>query len=141
MNETVKSIIEVTGKEFTEKEPAAGARRPLRDNPLDGFRNGACLDLRVRFAMELLTHSPIFRTFDGSPSDHAAFALETAEELFAQADARGLIEPFSPMDDYLREHISRQVAYQLGIAKEQQKQQDQSVQVAGAVRNAIHRPN
>src|ERR1700691_3902830 len=31
---------------------------PLRHNALDGFGNGACLDLRVRFAMELLK-SPI----------------------------------------------------------------------------------
>lgn len=156
MSEAVKSIIEVTGKEFAYSTPAAIPQRLLRDNPLDGFRNGACLDLRVRFAMELLTHSQMFPvqieqinqipTQGGTSPEKVAgavskFALDIATELFAEADARGLIEPFSPMDDHLRNHVKRQVAYQLEIAKEQQKQQDQSVQVAGAVRNAIHRPN
>lgn len=163
MNEQVKAIIDVSGKDFAGSIPAAGATvdvpaetgpgtpnkemRRLRDNALDGFRNGACLDLRVRFAMELLTHSPIFVNFLSENPQRvesklaSEIALDIASDLFRLAEDRGLIEPFAPMDDFLRGHIERQVAYQLAITKEQAKQQDQSIRVAGAVHSAINRPN
>ena len=152
MNEATKAVIDVSGKDFRESIPGDGGTvetgpgtpnkemRKLRDNPLDGFRNGACLDLRVRFAMELLSHGAIGG--DGTnPKAIALAALNIATELFAEADARGLIEDFGPMDDYLKGHVKRATEFQLEGQKEQKRQMDQSVHVANAVRDAIHRPN
>lgn len=151
MNDEAKAVIEVSGAEFAASRQGAPAAdepgfRRLRDNPLDGFRNGACLDLRVRFAMLILENNPAMTGIVVLPGENRAgvaarYALEVATELFAQADARGLIEPFAPMDDFLRDHVKRATAFQIENQKEQQRQQDQSVRVAGAVRDAIHRPN
>ena len=124
---------------------------PLPDNALDGFRNGAILDLRVRLAMELLVHSPIFHGFalrtapcgaygveiKGTARESAHYALDVATELFALAQARGLIHPLGEIDEHLISHIRRQVVYQIETQKEQQRQAEQSGRIAKAVHGAF----
>ena len=111
-------------------EPAGEPVR-YRDNAVDGFRNGALLDLRVRFAMEMLTHSPIFEGFDSSrmaaPPDaraHAEFALDIAIELFALAESRGLIDPLPPEGEIskeLRAQANRSARFQAVVSIDHQK--------------------
>lgn len=59
---------------------------------LDGFSNGVLLDLRCRFAMQLLTNSNNVG-WGGDPKMAAKLALEISDELFKQADARGWVTP------------------------------------------------
>jgi hypothetical protein len=92
-------------------------------NILEAFGNGCVLDLRVRFAMDLLRTSPIFEGVGSEfspehiavlPKACAAFALALATELLALAEQRGLVEPL-PDDDglnrQLRLHAARTARY------------------------------
>ena len=145
--EAVEKVIEVT-KQTLADEPQKRAMYP--DNALDGFRFGACLDMRVRLAMELLTHSQIFNGFDPdmtgvSPaaSEHAVFALDIASELFDLAEKRGLIEAFKDFenDEHLKGHVKRQVAYAFEQEKEKNKQFEEANRIATAVHNAFGNRN
>lgn len=76
---------------------------------LDGFSNGVLLDLRARFAMQLLTSSPIFAGIARDNESHggleglarhvsfppgvAKAALDISEALFKEAEARGWVTP------------------------------------------------
>lgn len=89
-----------------------------RDNSIEGFRNGACLDLRVRMAANLLEHSPLFHGMglpSGAERNLACAALDIATELFAESERRSLIEPFKPFeqDKHLQGHVERQVDFQM----------------------------
>ena len=141
MNEAAKKVIDVTKAHLTEGESDF---MKLPDNPIDSFRNGACLDLRVKMAIELLTHSPLFGGLEGElPKDNAAYALDVATELFNQAEARGLLYPLDSSDMWARleQHIKRQVSFQLQMAKETQRQQEQGIHVGRAVASAFGKPN
>lgn len=130
----------------TTDKPSEPLRMP--DNPLDGFRNGVCLDLRVRFAMELLAHSPMFQGMEGTakPKQVAEFALDLSTELFALADARGLIEPLDSPEGTQRmgDHIERQIPYQaklqVGIQQEGQRLQQEIGRIARSVAGAFGKP-
>ena len=122
--------------------------RHLPHNPLDGFNNGASLDLRVRFAMQLLT-SPMFERayVDGGEIDIAVdasmVALDVATALFAEADKRGLIEALVPIDQdqNLQEHIHRQAKFsaqmQFEGGKAMKDLQDGALHLASAVRSTL----
>ena len=59
-------------------------------NVLEGFGNGALLDLRVRMAMQLLTHSPMYAgSAATNPDDVAAHALEVARCTLERAEGFG----------------------------------------------------
>lgn len=64
---------------------------------LDGYSQGALLDFRMRFAMQLLSRTPMMgdELREGETPAHmsARFALDVAEALFAQAEARGMVTP------------------------------------------------
>lgn len=97
-----------------------------RDNALDGFRSGAVLDLRVRIAVELLTHSPMFGPGPTQPvpmlvpaghsvaKDRATMALDVATELLALAESRGLVEALDSPEGamHLEANVRRQVEYE-----------------------------
>jgi len=124
MIEAAKVVAEISKAEFKTLDEAAGPI-PLPDNALDGFRSGACLDLRVRFAMELLSHSPVMANLSAWPQERVAkYALDISTELFDLAQARGLITPFGDFenDEHLKAHVRRQVGYQLYSNSEAQKQ-------------------
>ncbi len=148
--------------EQVKQEPSIGAEGPpkfrkLKHNALDGFNNGATLDLRVRFAMELLK-SPIFhnhafissreRVPGGDPLEivttgSAIVALDIATELFDEADRRGLIESLDEYDndEHLKQHIRRQAHFQaelnMSVQREAKKIQDNELKLAKAVGGAF----
>ena len=144
MNNAVESGIDVTRKDVASDGTSDGLLR-LHDNPLDSFRNGACLDLRVRVAIDLLTHSQMFAGVEGGdkPGPIAAFALDVATELFALAETRGLIEPLDASEGRARlsDHIRRQVDYQLETQTEQKRAVDQAGRIARSVSGAFPRRN
>lgn len=82
---------------------------------LDGFAQGALLDFRMRFAMQLLTTSPIF---GGVLNTDAAAknALDIADAVFKQAEARGwvtAIDHDAPLPDTLAKQAARLGAFQV----------------------------
>src|SRR5258708_3477995 len=111
-------------------------KEPLKlfDNPLDSFRNGACMDLRVRIAMDMLIHNPFFTT-GGVPSEIAMHALDIASELVYLADARGLMRSLDDPKgmEELKAHVRRQVEFQIENGNEQRRQSEQGVKLARAV--------
>lgn len=118
------------------------APRKYPHNVLEGFGNGALLDLRVRLAMQMLTHSPMyassFRPYEGkeitavtvsddgrapavtmstapTPQTLAKHALDLAHEVLSQADARGWVEPIPDLpeiDGPLKDQAHRTAEYQ-----------------------------
>jgi len=128
-----------------------GKPRQLFDNTVDSFRNGACLDLRVKVAIDLLTHSPMYtagyaaHVASGEPTTKplATHALDVATELIALADARGLLDPLdSPEgEERLKAHVKRQVAFQLEMANEGRRAQEQSLAVGRNVAEAFKKAN
>ena len=128
----------------------------LFDSPIDGFRNGACLDLRVRIALDLLAHSPMFSgsgsvwpandpTVLAAEKAHAknlaAFALDVATGLIEVANARGLIRTLddSRNMEELQKNAERQVEFSRMGMKAQQRAQDQSLAVGRHVSGALSR--
>lgn len=111
---------------FPTENPDAPAELPrkYRDNSIEAFRHGAVLDLRVRFAMDLLTHSPLL-TQPMTATQSAERALDVASELLALAERRGLVENFKELehDQHLKGHIRRQVAFQGEMGKQQMRAQ------------------
>lgn len=118
-------------------------------NALEGYANGCLLDMRVRFAMELLTHSPIYgrgtiatvaaktsQAFPGLagyegvaeapalPHLLARHALDLATALLQLGAERGLVDAL-PADDgelspSLRAQARRTASYQALQQKEAQ---------------------
>jgi hypothetical protein len=140
----------------------------LPDNPIEGFRSGARLDLRTRFAMELLVRSPIYagaygwpatmestvgdedRTIHArprtgeAPSTPAAIArhaLDVATALFEASDERGLVKPLGEMDEHLEAHIRRQISFENAVAKERRRQADEAAKIPQAVHRAVREMN
>ncbi len=68
-----------------------GELKRYQDNALEGFRNGCLLDLRVRWAFELLRGGAL-SDVDDTPAGVASYALDVATELLALAESRGLVE-------------------------------------------------
>jgi hypothetical protein len=145
---------EVAGGEVPPTKPIA-----MPHNCLDGFNLGADLDLRVRFAMELLK-SPIFQgralvskgdqansdtihvvTNDPQYQGSATLALDIAEELFAVAQERGLIKEITgdSIDDHLKAHVRRQVDFNLYQQSEAQRQSEARVKLASAVASTLRK--
>jgi hypothetical protein len=131
------------------KTEAAGGEVPptkpiaMPHNCLDGFNLGADLDLRVRFAMELLK-SPIFggAISDGSNEKGVAIsALDIADHLFAVAQMRGLIKEISGdhVDEHIKAHVRRQVDFDLYRQSEGQRQSEACVKLASAVASTLRK--
>lgn len=111
--------------------------RKYRDNCIDGFRNGAVLDLRVRLGIEVLVHGGLFAALMGAlperaveadvaalPKVAAAMALEAATELLKLAEERGLVEDFpdgAEIGKGLRDHAKRQAHFQFEGQREAQR--------------------
>jgi hypothetical protein len=127
------------------------------DNPLDSFRNGVVMDMRLRLAVDLLTHSPIYHgaftahagnfkdgdEFSPNTIDIALHALSIAQGLFHGAEDVGLLQALDDPDGAVRleDHVKRQTAFQLFTSKEQQRQQEASLHVSRAVAGAFGRTN
>lgn len=136
----VERVIEVSREDVGGKTPVDEPIR-MMDNPLDGFRNGALLDLRVRFAMDMLMHSPMFSTTI-TAQDAAVHALSTAIALMDLAQKRGLVEPFPEgLDEHLVSHVRRQVAYQVEQQAEGRRAQEQGDRIARSVAQAFRKPS
>jgi hypothetical protein len=101
---------------------AAGAERghDMRypHNPLEGFGNGANLDLRVRIALNLLQHSTRYHVQANgamiSPADAAGDALDVAGALLEEAERRGWVAPLEEAGELspaLRAQAKRSAAF------------------------------
>jgi hypothetical protein len=142
------------GDETPPKAPIA-----MPHNILDGFNLGADLDLRVRFAMELLK-SPIFQgralvskgdqansdtihvvTNDPQYVGSATLALDIADELFAVAQERGLIKEIAgdSIDEHLKAHVRRQVEFDIYRQSEDQRQSEARLKLATAVASTLRK--
>lgn len=114
-------------------------------NPIDGFSNGALLDIRLRTAIQLLC-SPMFSglTSLGSKHElpmeqiaatHAEFALKVSEHLIELSEQRGYIAPFPDgLTPDMEAHAKRVVDWQLAQQRHAQKAQ-------GSVATLGPRPN
>lgn len=93
-----------------------GEIRKYPHNVLEGFGNGALLDLRVRFAMQMLTHSPMYSNgATTNPEDIASHALEVSRLLLDRAEEFGYIEPLPDLpeiDGALKDQAKRTAEYQ-----------------------------
>ena len=90
-------------------------QRKYPHNVLEGFGNGALLDLRVRFAMQMCTHSPMIAVNGAPPQELARAILDFADALMNEADARGWIDPIpadAEIDADLRDQAKRTAEYQ-----------------------------
>lgn len=145
-------------------DQAAGEESPkspmkLQHNDLDGFQFGGNFDMRVRFAMQLLT-SPMFQgrtlvssgktpskgvvqvvTADPQYEGSATLALDIASELFDVAEQRGLITEITgdELDERIKSHFRRVVAAQLYQQHEGQRQQEARVKLASAVASTLRK--
>ena len=148
----VEKIIEVTEQHFGVR---AGVEKPVKmpevkkpielpDSPFEGFRSGANLDLRVRMAMDMLIHSPMFapgKDAAGTPEETALFALDAATYLLDTAFERGLIKPFGTVKDdaHLMAHIDRQIEFQITSQKRSvTATEDANHRIKTAVRGAFN---
>lgn len=113
---------------------------PLFDNVIDSFRNGVVLDLRLKFAMDLLENSSLIREVPAvTPKEHAAYALEVATELFALGAERGLMKPLDDevLWEQLIDHVRRVVSFNKAQQDEARRAQDQSITVGRHVSGAL----
>jgi len=81
---------------------------------LQQFQNGVQLDLRVKLAIEFLK-SP-GAVWESPARAPAHFALELADELITQAQARGWLKPLpedNELNTPLRRHLERHVRAQV----------------------------
>ena len=151
MVENANEVIEVaeqhfgirTGVEKPVKMPEEKKPIELPDSPFEGFRCGANLDLRVRLAMDMLTHSPMFapgKDAAGTPEEAALFALDAATYLFDTAHERGLIKPFCKVaeDPHLIAHMDRQIEWQVKSTKAAQKAQEEASRIQTSVHKAFN---
>ena len=125
-------------------------RLKLLDNPLDSLRTGMTLDLRVKIAMDLLAHSPMFLregwshgtdASKGHAHAIAVFALDVADALVSIAQERGLFEPLDSPEgmERLKGHVRRQTEFQAEAAREAGRQQADSLSLARAVSGALRK--
>ena len=151
MVETGNEILEKSADHF---EVRHGVRQPVKmpedkkpiplpDSPFEGFRSGANLDLRIRLAMDMLTHSPMFapgKDAAGTPEETALFALDTATYLLDTAHERGLIKPFGKVadDPHLMAHIDRQIEFQITSQKRSVTATEDANRIKTAVRGAFN---
>lgn len=96
----------------------------LRDSPLEGFRNGADLDLRLRVALDAMSRGMFPAAVLNSlsqvnskvtPENVAAFVLDTVSAVIERAREQGMVHAFSSGDEidaWLKAHVKRQFAYQ-----------------------------
>lgn len=107
--------------EKTEKNPRKEMLYP--HNVLEAFGNGCLLDLRVRMAVNLLQHSPIFEgvavaaagaeirgvkdAWSRMPVDVAGAALAIADEILRLGEEAGMVKPL-PDDDEISVAVKRQ---------------------------------
>lgn len=95
-------------------------------NELEAFGTGAMLDLRVRFAFELLKHSYMYSRIEPiEPKDAAVHALDTATALLELAEQRGLVTAYDDENtepsDRIRAQAKRTSAFQVLQQLEGQK--------------------
>lgn len=77
-------------------------------NVLEGFSNGCILDLRMRFAMELLKGWDLYSSAPAFSCDSISEeALSISESLFKKAEARGWVAPI-PDDGELNRFVRMQ---------------------------------
>ena len=101
-------------------------------DPLAAFNEGCVMDLRFRTAMQFchgLMTSGVAMEY--TPEQVSAYALNLADDLFAQGKSRGLIAPLpegSELNAATKRHLERNVHMQL--YQQQYAQREQS----GAVR-------
>ena len=151
MVENAEKVVEVAGEHFgvrtgvekPVKMPEVNKPIELPDSPFEGFRCGANLDLRVRLAMDMLTHSPMFapgKDSAGTPEEAALFALDAATYLFDTAHERGLIKPFGKVadDPHLMAHIDRQIEFQITSQKRSVTATEDANRIKTAVRGAFN---
>ena len=134
---TEEEIVRAAGREHLGGPLEEAPKKPLQlfDNPVDGMNNGSCTDLRLRFAMQLLTHNPA----QGTPREAARYALDVASELVELALERGLLDPLDSEAGWERllGHVKRQVAFQKAMAEETRRAQDQSLAIGRNVHGAL----
>ena len=148
MVENAEKVVEVAGEHFgirtgvekPVKMPEVNKPIELPDSPFEGFRCGANLDLRVRLAMDMLTHSPMFapgKDAAGTPEETALFALDTATYLLDTAHERGLIKPFCKVADdaHLLAHMHRQIEWQMTS----QKATSKAAEDANRIHTSVHK--
>lgn len=95
----------------TDKELAALG---YPQNILDAATTGFSMDARMRFAMELMKHSPIMEGI--SMPDVAPMAIELADDLFTRCRDRGWLtrmDADQPLPDDLVKHAERMGAFQV----------------------------
>ena len=122
-------------------EKAKPARVRMMDNQLDGFRNGACLDLRARVALDMLTHSPAIAGMaeKAGPEEIALYCLDAATYLLDLATERGMVEEFTEeIGKRLEAHVTRQAEDQVFSAKESQRVQEKATRIHRAVAGALN---
>jgi len=151
MVENANEVIEVaeqhfgirTGVEKPVKMPEVKKPIELPDSPFEGFRSGANLDLRVRMAMDMLIHSPMFapgKDAAGTPEETALFALDAATYLLDTAFERGLIKTFGRVADdaHLLAHMHRQIEWQITSQKETSKAAEDANRIQTSVHKAFN---
>jgi len=151
MVENAEKVVEVAGEHFgvrtgvekPVKMPEVNKPIELPDSQFEGFRSGANLDLRVRMAMDMLTHSPMFapgKDSAGTPEEAALFALDAATYLLDTAFERGLIKPFRKVadDPHLLEHMHRQIEWQITSQKETSKAAEDANRIQTSVHKAFN---
>lgn len=130
MSATAENILGTASPEATlpPKNPRDAMLYP--PNILEAFGSGAMLDLRARFAMQLLYSSPYFHECPLTPVQCADEALDIAEQLFSEATRRGWVQPIDSTDEAMAAliaHAKRQgesgAAQQLHGAKTMQEAQ------------------
>lgn len=90
------------------------AAREYPQNILDAATNGYSMDARMRFAMELMKHSPIMQ--DVSLPDVASTACVLADDLFSECEERGWIvrrDAHEPLPWELVKHAERMGEFQV----------------------------
>lgn len=114
-----------------------------RDNEIDGFRMGALFDLRVRFALEVLTHGDLAALVGEMPAGStpeqrgeaaARSALAATSEIVRQAEAQGLVQAFpegGEISTQLKRHATRNARWQAEqFAAGQREQQNMAGRIA-----------
>lgn len=132
-------------------------RLKLLDNPLDSLRTGMTLDLRVKIAMDLLAHSPMYHgafppkdpeqvgplvvSYGRPPSALAQHALDVADALVSISQERGLFERLDSPEgmERLKGHVRRQTEFQAEAQREAGRQQADSLSLARAVQGALRK--
>lgn len=117
---------------------------PLFDNVIDSFRNGVVLDLRLKFAMDLLEKSPMYTAaVEDEPKRIAKHALDIAAALFEEGESRGLMKPLDDEALWSRlvEHSRRVATFQRVNADEARRAQDQAITVGRHVHDAMKSAN